>query len=140
MNDSFIIGGHTLKSRLFLGSGKYASNRMIPSLVEASQAQVITVALRRIDMQASEENIISHIPKEMILMPNTSGARTAEEAVRIARLARASGCGDWIKIEVISDNRYLMPDNQETIKATEILSKEGFCVFPYMSQIGRAHV
>ncbi len=133
MNDSFIIGGHTLKSRLFLGSGKYASNQMIPSLVEASCAQVITVALRRIDMQASEENIISHIPKEMILMPNTSGARTAEEAVRIARLARASGCGDWIKIEVISDNRYLMPDNQETIKATEILSKEGFCVFPYMS-------
>ena len=133
MNDSFIIGGHTLKSRLFLGSGKYASNQMIPSLVEASCAQVITVALRRIDMQANEENIISHIPKKMILMPNTSGARTAEEAVRIARLARASGCGDWIKIEVISDNRYLMPDNQETIKATEILSKEGFCVFPYMS-------
>ena len=133
MNDSFIIGGHTLKSRLFLGSGKYASNRMIPSLVEASCAQVITVALRRIDMQANEENIISHIPKEMILMPNTSGTRTAEEAVRIARLAQASGCGNWIKIEVISDNRYLMPDNQETIKATEILSKEGFCVFPYMS-------
>ncbi len=132
-NDSFIIGGKTLSSRLFVGSGKYASNTMIPDILLASGSQAITVALRRIDMRANEENILSHIPKEAILMPNTSGARTADEAVRIARLARAAGCGNWIKIEVISDNRYLMPDNQETIKATEILAAEGFEVFPYMS-------
>lgn len=132
-NDSFIIGGKTLSSRLLVGSGKYSSNAIISEILRASGSEVITVALRRVDLRASEENILSHIPKEAVLMPNTSGARTADEAVRIARLARAAGCGNWIKIEVISDNRYLMPDNQETIKATEILAAEGFEVFPYMS-------
>jgi len=82
------------------------------------------VALRRIDFDSDEENMLRYIPKDCILMPNTSGARNAEEAVRIARLARASGCGNFIKIEVISDNRYLLPDNLETIKATEILVKK----------------
>jgi len=98
-----------------------------------SGAQVVTVALRRIDFDSDEENMLRYIPKDCILMPNTSGARNAEEAVRIARLARASGCGNFIKIEVISDNRYLLPDNLETIKATEILVKEGFIVLPYMN-------
>lgn len=132
-NDVLSIGGRALSSRLFLGTGKYASNSLIPDVVAASGAQVVTVALRRVDPGFAGENILTFVPKHCVLMPNTSGARTAEEAVRIARLARAAGCGDWIKIEVISDNRYLLPDNFETIKATEILAAEGFVVLPYMS-------
>lgn len=131
-NDSLIIGGVELKSRLFTGSGKYSSNALIPKVIERSGGQVVTVAVRRVDLDSKEENMLNYIPKDCILMPNTSGARNAEEAVRIARLARAMGCGDWIKIEVISDTRYLLPDNQETLKATEILAKEGFVVLPYM--------
>lgn len=131
--DVLKIGGKELTSRLFLGSGKFASNRIIPDVVTASGAQVVTVALRRVDSTAVEENVLTHIPKDCVLMPNTSGARNADEAVRIARLARAAGCGDWIKIEVVSDNRYLLPDNYETIKATEILASDGFVVLPYMS-------
>lgn len=133
MKDMFQIGGQELTSRLFLGTGKFPANSIIPAVVEASGAQVVTVALRRIDLDFAEENVASYIPKSCVLMPNTSGARNAEEAVRIARLARASGCGNWVKIEVIADNRYLLPDNQETIKATEILAAEGFVVLPYMS-------
>uniref|UniRef100_A0A7C4ELN8 Thiazole synthase n=1 Tax=Fundidesulfovibrio putealis TaxID=270496 RepID=A0A7C4ELN8_9BACT len=133
MSDPFVIGGVSLESRLFLGSGKYSSNALIPSLLEASGAQVITVALRRVDPGAGQENILAHVPGHIRLMPNTSGARNAQEAVRIARLARAAGCGDWVKIEVINDNRYLLPDNMETLKATEILAAEGFTVLPYMS-------
>lgn len=132
-DDKLMIGGKELTSRLFMGTGKFSNNRLIPQAVNASGAQVVTVALRRIDLDMEEENILNFIPKECILMPNTSGARNAEEAVRIARLARASGCGNWIKIEVISDNKYLLPDNFETVKATEILVKEGFTVLPYMS-------
>lgn len=133
MTDILQIGGRELNSRLFLGSGKYSSNKIIPAVLAASGAQVITVALRRVDPTYQEENILSYVPKECILMPNTSGARNADEAIRIARLARAAGCGDWIKIEVISDNRYLLPDNFETIRATEVLAAEGFVVLPYMS-------
>lgn len=133
MPDILKIGGKELTSRLFLGSGKFASNKLIPDVVAASGAQVVTVALRRVDTAYAEENILTYVPKDCILMPNTSGARNADEAVRIARLARAAGCGDWIKIEVVSDNRYLLPDNFETIKATEILAAEGFTVLPYMS-------
>lgn len=133
MYDVLNIGGRELTSRLFLGSGKYSTNRIIPDVVAASGAQVITVALRRVDSAYEEENILTYVPKDCILMPNTSGARNAEEAVRIARLAKAAGCGDWVKIEVVSDNRYLLPDNFETIKATEILAAEGFVVLPYMS-------
>ncbi|BAF58821.1 MAG: thiazole synthase [Pelotomaculum sp.] len=133
MEDTFKIGGRELTSRLFLGTGKFSSNRLIPEAVRASGAQVVTVALRRIDLEYEEENIAAYVPKDCILMPNTSGARNAQEAVRIARLARAAGCGNWVKIEVITDNRYLLPDNYETIKATEILAAEGFVVLPYMS-------
>ncbi|SDF02206.1 thiazole synthase [Sporolituus thermophilus] len=133
MADVLKIGDKELTSRLFLGTGKFASNKLIPEAVAASGAQVVTVALRRVDPDSRDENIINYIPQNCILMPNTSGARTAEEAVRIARLARAAGCGNWVKIEVISDNRYLLPDNYETIKATEILAAEGFVVLPYMS-------
>lgn len=133
MADVLKIGDKELTSRLFLGTGKFASNKLIPEAVAASGAQVVTVALRRVDLDSSDENILNYIPKNCILMPNTSGARNAEEAVRIARLAKAAGCGNWVKIEVISDNRYLLPDNYETIKATEILAAEGFIVLPYMS-------
>jgi len=133
MEDKFIIGGKELSSRLFIGTGKFPSNRIIPQVIKSSAAHVVTVALRRIDFDSKEENMLNHIPKDCILMPNTSGARNADEAVRIAKIARAAGCGNWIKIEVISDNKYLLPDNFETIKATEMLAKDGFVVLPYMS-------
>lgn len=133
VDDEFRIGTTCLKSRLFTGTGKYPSDSMIPKVLEASGAQVITVALRRVDFNARQENVMQYIPDGVQLLPNTSGARTADEAVRIARLARAAGCGDWIKIEVISDNRYLLPDGYETAKATELLVKEGFVVLPYIN-------
>lgn len=133
MEDKFIIGGKELTSRLFIGTGKYSSNSIIPEIVKSSESEVITMAVRRVDFDDKEENVMEHIPENMVLLPNTSGARTADEAVRIARLARAMGCGDWIKIEVINDSKYLLPDNLETLKATEILAKEGFVVLPYMS-------
>ena len=132
IKDKLIIGGIELESRLFVGTGKYASDALIPEILQSSGAQVITVALRRMDFEASD-NLMNYIPKEVQLLPNTSGARNAQEAVRIARLARAAGCGNWIKIEVISDNRYLLPDGYETVKATEILANEGFTVLPYFS-------
>ena len=131
--DNLIIGGIELKSRLLIGTGKFSNNAMVPKVIESCGTQVVTMAIRRVNLSSKEENILEYIPKNCILLPNTSGARNAEEAVRIARLARAMGCGNWIKIEVISDNKYLLPDNYETIKATEILAKEGFMVLPYMS-------
>jgi thiazole synthase len=131
-NDLLKIGNRELKSRLFLGSGKFG-NKLLPDVLKAAVSEVITVALRRVDPEKDAENILSYIDKNLVLMPNTSGARDAAEAVRIARLAKALGYGDFIKIEVISDNRYLLPDNMETIRATEILAAEGFTVLPYMS-------
>lgn len=132
MEDILKIGGVELKNRLFVGTGKYPSNKLIKEVLSESNSQVITLALRRIDLDNKEEDILSNIPKDVILLPNTSGATNAEEAVRIARIAKAMGCGNWIKIEVISDSKYLLPDNEETIKATEVLAKEGFTVLPYM--------
>lgn len=132
-NDFFTLGGVTLESRLFIGTGKYGSDALIPDVAAASGAQVITVALRRVDLGAPGGGVLGHIPPYMRLLPNTSGARTADEAVRIARLARAAGCGDWIKIEVISDSRYLLPDGYATAKATEVLASDGFTVLPYMN-------
>lgn len=131
--DKFIVGGKELTSRLFTGTGKFPNKSMITDVIKSSETQVMTLALRRVDLTSNEENILKYIPDNIILLPNTSGARNAEEAVRIARLARKMGCGDWVKIEVISDHKYLLPDNYETIKATEILAKEGFHVFPYMN-------
>ena len=128
-NDKLIIGGHEFNSRFILGSGKY-SMELINAAVENAGAEIITLALRR--AQEGKTNILDYIPKNVTLLPNTSGARNAEEAVRIARLAKALGCGDFVKIEVIRDSKYLLPDNYETIKATEILAKEGFVVMPYM--------
>jgi thiazole synthase len=131
--DTFELGGQILNSRLFTGSGKYGDDTLIPDIVAAAECDVVTVALRRVDFERPEQNMLQYIPKGKILLPNTSGARTAKEAIRIARLAREMGCGHWIKIEVINDQKYLLPDNAETILATETLAKEGFVVLPYMS-------
>jgi thiazole synthase len=133
MDDRLVIGGRTVNSRLFVGTGKFADYRVIPEVIKAARAQVVTVALRRMDFGTPEENMLKYLPEDVILMPNTSGARNASEAVRIARIAREAGCGNWIKIEVISDQKYLLPDNFETVKAIEVLVKEGFVVLPYMS-------
>ena len=130
MEDKLVLGGKEFNSRFILGSGKYNIN-LIKAAVEQGGAEIITLALRRANTQ-EKENILDHIPEGVTLLPNTSGARNAEEAVRIARLAREVGCGDFVKIEVIHDSKYLLPDNYETIKATEILAKEGFVVMPYM--------
>ncbi len=127
-----IIAGRSFQNRFFLGTGKFKNKSDLTESIIASGSQLVTVALRRIDLERHPENILEHIPKDVILMVNTSGARNASEAVRIARLARESGCGSWIKIEVINDTKYLLPDNYETIKATEILAKEDFVVLPYM--------
>lgn len=128
--DQLLIGGHAFDSRFILGSGKYSLD-LIEAAVRRGGAQIITLALRRAN-QGGVANILDYIPEGTTLLPNTSGARNAEEAVRIARLARELGCGDFIKIEVIRDSKFLLPDNQETIRATEILAKEGFIVMPYM--------
>lgn len=132
MDDPLVLGGVSLKSRLFIGTGKYGADSLIPAVAEASGAEVITVAMRRVD-RGGGGGIMGHIPSSMRLLPNTSGARTADEAVRLARLARAAGCGDWIKIEVINDTRRLLPDGYETARATEVLAKEGFTVLPYVN-------
>lgn len=129
-NDKLIIGGHEFNSRFILGSGKY-SMKLIDSAIKDAGAEIITLAVRRANTK-EQENILDYIPKSVTLLPNTSGARNADEAVRIARLARELGCGNFVKIEIMRDSKYLLPDNQETIKATEILAKEGFVVMPYM--------
>ena len=129
-NDKLVIGGKEFDSRFILGSGKY-SMKLIDAAVKDAGAEIITLAVRRTNTK-DEENILDYIPKNVTLLPNTSGAREAKEAVRIARLARELGCGNFVKIEIMRDSKYLLPDNYETIKATEILAKEGFVVLPYM--------
>jgi thiazole synthase len=131
-NDVLKIGDKTFKNRLLTGTGKFAANELIAKMLAASGSEMITVALRRIDFRSKTENILDYIPKEVALLPNTSGARTEQEAVRIAHIAREAGCGDFIKIEIITDMKYLMPDNHATLLATEILAKEGFVVLPYV--------
>lgn len=128
--DKLIIGGREFSSRFILGSGKYSLN-LIKAAVRDAGAEIITLAVRRANTK-EQENILDYIPEGVTLLPNTSGARNAEEAIRIARLARELGCGDFVKIEIMRDTKYLLPDNQETIKATEVLAKEGFVVMPYM--------
>ena len=130
MNDKLIIGGHEFNSRFILGSGKY-SLKLIQAAVKDAGAEIITLAVRRANTK-DQENILDFIPEGVTLLPNTSGARNAEEAVRIACLARELGCGNFVKIEIMRDSKYLLPDNQETVKATEILADKGFVVMPYM--------
>lgn len=129
-NDKLILGGHEFNSRFILGSGKYSMN-LIEAAVRDAGAEIITLAVRRANTK-EQENILDFIPEGITLLPNTSGARNADEAVRIARIARELGCGNFVKIEIMRDSKYLLPDNQETVKATEILAKEGFVVLPYM--------
>lgn len=128
--DSFMLGGKEFTSRFILGSGKY-SLELIKAAIENAGAQIITLAVRRTNTKESE-NIIDYLPKNVTLLPNTSGARDAKEAVRIARMSRELGCGDFVKIEIMKDTKYLLPDNEETVKATQILADEGFVVLPYM--------
>ena len=128
--DQLVLGGHEFTSRFILGSGKY-SLELIQAAVENAGAQIVTMALRRAN-EGGMANILDFIPEGVTVLPNTSGARNAEEAVRIARLAREVCGTDFIKIEAIRDSKYLLPDNYETAKATEILAKEGFVVMPYM--------
>ena len=130
MEDCLELGGHKFHSRFILGSGKY-SLQLIKAAVQDAGAEIVTLAVRRANTQ-DKENILDYIPKGVTLLPNTSGARNAEEAMRIAKLARAMGCGDFVKIEIMRDSKYLLPDNAETVKAAEILAKEGFTVLPYM--------
>ena len=129
-NDELILGGQAFQSRFILGSGKYSMN-LIEAAIRDAGAEIITVAVRRANTR-EQESILDHIPEGITLLPNTSGARNAKEAVRIARLARELGCGNFVKIEIMRDSKYLLPDNQETIYATEPLAKEGFVVLPYM--------
>lgn len=129
-NDTWTLGGHEFHSRFILGSGKYSLD-LIKAAVEQAGAEILTLALRRANSGALA-NILDYVPENVTLLPNTSGARNAEEAVRIARLARELCHTYFVKIEVIKDSKYLLPDNHETIKATEILAKEGFIVMPYM--------
>ncbi len=129
-NDKLVIGGHEFNSRFILGSGKYSLN-LIEAAVRDAGAEIITLAVRRANTK-QQENILDFIPKGITLLPNTSGARNAQEAVRIARLARELGCGNFVKIEIMRESKYLLADNAETIKATEILANDGFVVMPYM--------
>ncbi|MDR0530872.1 MAG: thiazole synthase [Oscillospiraceae bacterium] len=124
------LGNRKFHSRFILGSGKF-SLPLIRAVTEQGGAEMITLALRRANA-GGEENILDFIPEGITLIPNTSGARDAEEAVRLARLSRALGCGNFVKVEIMRDTKYLLPENAETVKATEILSNEGFFVLPYV--------
>ena len=132
MEDTLTIAGRSFDSRLILGTGKYETFELMRAAVEASGAEMVTVAVRRIDFDEPGEDITSFLPEGTLLLPNTSGCETAEEAVRMAKLARAGGLPDWIKLEVIPDPRYLLPDPLETLKAAEALVADGFTVLPYM--------
>lgn len=131
--DLLVLGGKKFRSRLLTGTGKFSRNSLISDMLKESGSEIITVALRRVNLKNPEDNILSYISKEVTLLPNTSGARNASEAVNIARIARDAGCGNFIKIEIINDMKYLMPDNAETLLAAKILSSEDFIVLPYIS-------
>ena len=133
MTDLLALGGRTFRSRLIVGTGKFASPELMVDALAASGAEMVTVALRRVDLDSPAAAITEFIdPQRYLILPNTSGATNAEEAVRLARLARSAGLPTWIKVEVIPDPRYLMPDPIETLKACEILVADGFTVLPYI--------
>jgi thiazole synthase len=132
--DSLIIAGRQFRSRLIVGTGKYKSGQETARAIEASGAEMVTVAVRRVNLDRSKESLLDFIdPKKYFLLPNTAGCYTAEEAIRAARLGREVGLSDWVKIEVIGDEKTLYPDVQATIEATRVLVKEGFTVLPYTS-------
>ena len=133
MNDKLVIAGREFGSRLLTGTGKFRSPSEMVAAIKASGSQIVTVALRRVDLDDPEDHILKYLdPEEYLILPNTSGARDAEEAVRLARLARAAGVSDWVKLEVTPEPRYLLPDPVETLKAAQMLIKEGFTVLPYI--------
>src|SRR5437763_3542462 len=134
-SQGLVVAGVELRSRLFLGTGKYRSDEEMLAALEASGAELVTVALRRLDLddpnQRTRLDVIDW--KRFRILPNTAGCQTAQEAVRIARLARSMGLSDWVKLEVIPDPRYLLPDPEETLKAARVLVAEGFQVLPYIN-------
>ena len=134
-NDPLVIGGHALRSRFFLGTGRFPSPAVMQQALAASEAEVITFAVRRINLdEVDDDSILQHVAdRGYVYLPNTSGSSNADEAVRIARLARAAGLGNWIKVEISADPRTLLPDPMETLRATERLVKEQFVVLPYTS-------
>src|ERR1700720_3244256 len=133
--DRLVIAGVELRSRLFLGTGKYRTDEEMLASLEASGCELVTVALRRLDLDDPRKKTILDVIdwKRYRILPNTAGCRTAEEAIRIARLARSMGLSDWVKLEVIPDPRYLFPDPEETLKAARVLVAEGFKVLPYIN-------
>ncbi|KAF0189163.1 MAG: putative enzyme of thiazole [Desulfobulbaceae bacterium] len=134
LTDPLIIAGHTFNSRLFLGTGKFASSTVMKEAIAASGSEMVTVALRRVNLDNPEDDIMSALDRDRcIFLPNTSGARNAEEAIRLAHLARAASGSNWLKLEVTPDPRTLLPDPIETLKATEELVRAGFIVLPYMN-------
>ena len=132
MTDPLVIAGRRFGSRLFLGTGKFPSNRVLGDTIAACGTEMVTVALRRVDPSA-DEDILEALPDSVLLLTNTSGADDADEAVRLARLARAAGLPTWIKLEITPDPRYLLPDPVETLRAAEVLCADGFTVLPYVN-------
>ncbi len=136
LNQPLTIAGRTFQSRLMLGTGKFASGELMRDAIMASGSEIVTVALRRADLSGKGDpfaNILDFVPPQVLLLPNTSGAMNADEAVRLARLAVAAGLPNWVKLEIHPDPRYLLPDPIETLKAAEVLVKEGFTVLPYIN-------
>jgi len=134
MTDPLIIANQEFHSRLILGTGKFASVELMREAITASRTRMVTVALRRVNLNDPDDNLMQVInPSQMVFLPNTSGAQNAEEAVRLARLARATGLTDWIKLEITPEPKYLLPDGEETLKAAKILIQEGFKVMPYIN-------
>ncbi len=132
--DKLVIAGREFNSRLFIGTGKFASRELMAEALEKSGTEIVTVALRRVDIENKNDDMLSAIDRsKYLLLPNTSGARDAEEAVRLAKLARAATGINWVKLEVTPDPYYLLPDPVETLKAAEILVKDGFVVLPYIN-------
>lgn len=131
-----VIAGREFNSRLFIGTGKFGSGKALADAIQASGSELVTVALRRVELDkpTTDDPVIQYLdPDKVVIVPNTSGARTAEEAVRIARLARDAAGYDWVKLEITPDHNYLLPDPIETFKAAEILVKDGFKVMPYIN-------
>ena len=130
--DRLVIAGREFRSRLFLGTGKFPSNASLAATIASCGTEMVTVALRRVDLTA-DDDILDALPDGVLLLTNTSGAADADEAVRLARLARAAGLPPWIKLEVTPDPRYLLPDPVETLTAAKVLCADGFTVLPYVN-------
>ena len=129
MTDTLKIADRAFRSRLLVGTGKFASNALMAEAIDASGGEIVTVALRRVDIENENDNMLAAIDRsKYLLLPNTSGARDAAEAIRLARLARAASGIHWLKLEVTPDPYYLLPDGEETLKAADALVKEGFVV------------